>query len=178
MEKIIDGKYILLGRYFQDGEKKEPIRWKIIKNEEGVLTLISDLVMFNREYDEKYCNYKNSSLRKYINEVFVKDAFNSEELNLILDTALEEVIDKVYVPSLEELDKFDLIRYATPYAIENGISVGDNNAAYYWTRSQYKPSYREAHPREVCYVDCDGNPDFGMVWSDDVGVVLMMRIKI
>ena len=177
--EIIDEKYIYLGLYPQNGLSKEPIKWKIVNQKDDVLTVISDLVLFNMEYDTDYCNYESSSVRKYIINEFINDVFTKEELSMILDTKLEEVIDKVFVPALSELKQNDLIRMVTPNAILTGVSYDeDNNGGWYWTRTQYTPSYREPDKREVCMVSYDGKLDVSAVWATDVGVVLMMRVRL
>lgn len=76
---------------------KEPSKWVIIKREENILTLMPDKILINFMYDRYYSYYKESAVRKYIQEEFIPVAFTQEEIDMILPTQLEDVIDKVYI---------------------------------------------------------------------------------
>lgn len=96
----------------------------------------------------------------------------------------------MFIPSLAELKIFtrsELIRKVTPYAISHGAS---NYPAYtkkekefkdngwYWTRTPFKPSYDPQRSNNVWYASYRGSFEFRTVWGYDIGVVLMMRIKL
>ena len=100
--EIINNEYIMFGSYPQNGTEKEPIKWKIIKIEDNIVTLMSSKILTNFMYDRYYSEYKSSAIRKYIHEEFIPIAFTKDELDIILPTELEGVIDKVYIPSLED----------------------------------------------------------------------------
>ena len=104
---------------------KEPSKWVIIKREENILTLMPDKILINFIYDRYYSYYKDSAVRKYIQEEFIPVAFTQEEIDMILPTQLEDVIDKVYIQSIEELSNIsraERIRKITPYAYSNKAS--------------------------------------------------------
>ena len=188
--EIIDNKYILLGSYPQNGTENEPIKWQIIKKEHNVVTLITEKILINFMYDRLFSEYKGSAVRKYIYEEFIPKAFTEEELKMILPTQLEEVVDKVYVPTVEELKvltKEERIRKVTPYAQSNHASsypvtfksekhlLGNG---WYWTRTPYKPPYNPRCDREVWYVEYNGSFNARVTVGHDIGIVLMMRMEI
>jgi len=188
--KIVDDKYVFLGSYPQNSNLKEPIKWRILKKEENILTLITDVILFNDDFDINYSDYKRSKIRKIILEEFFPFAFNEEEQNLILETQLEDVIDKVYIPSLEDLNnltKEERIRKVTPYAVSKNASSypayskkdkAIEGNGWYWTRTPYKPPYDPTRFNHVYYVIYNGSIYERNVWGNDIGVVLMMRVKI
>lgn len=191
--KIIDEKYIYLGSYPQNGTEKEPIKWRIIKNEDGVLTVITDKIMLNMDYDTWYSNYKNSTVRKYINNNFIPFAFTQEEQSYILDTELEEVTDKVFIPSRADIKgvcRDELVKKVTPYARSKKASAYPDDETYefvsgsllhngwYWLRTPYTPPYDPTRSNEVYYIDYTGYISARVVYNgEDIGVVLMMRVK-
>ena len=189
--EIIDDKYIYLGSYPQNGTEPEPIRWQIINKENNIYTVMTEKILINFMYDRYYSEYKNSAVRKYINHEFVPSAFTYEELNLIIPTDLGcDVVDKVYVPTVEELScltKEERIRKVTPYAHSNNASsypvtykserhlLGNG---WYWTRTPYKPPYNPTCDREVWYVEYNGSFNARVTTGHDIGIVMFMRIKI
>lgn len=190
MERIIDDKYLILGSYPQNGTEKEPIKWRILKREENIFTVISDVILFNDDFDINYSDYENSKIRKIILNQFIPFAFSLEEQELILETELEGFKDKVYIPSLEEMkaiSREERIRKVTPYAISNKASnypaytkkelpLKDNG--WYWTRTPYKPPYDPTRYNHVWYISYNGSIEERNVWGYDIGVVLMMRVKL
>ena len=188
--KIIDEKYVFLGSYPQNGTVKEPIKWRIIKSEDNILTLITDTILFNDDFDIHYSDYERSKIRKIIHEDFIPYAFTEEELSCILETQLEGFNDKVYIPSLEEvkgISREERIRKVTPYAVSKKASsypaftkkekVLEGNG-WYWLRTPYKPPYDPHRPNHVYYISYSGSIEERNVWGYDIGVVLMIRIKI
>ena len=188
--KLIDDKYILFGAFPQNGTVKEPIRWNVLKKEDNIVTLITDKILINFMYDRLFSEYKNSAVRKYIHEQFIPIAFTEEELNMILPTQLEDVVDKVYVPSVDEikhLTKEERIKKITPYAYSNDASRYPVTYktekhlewnGWYWTRTPYKPPYNPRCDREVWYVEYNGSFNARVTVGHDIGIVMLIRIKI
>ena len=188
MLEIIDNKYVLIGRYPQSGTQSEPIKWRILKNEDGVLTLITDVILFNEDFDYKYSDYERSKLRKVILEKFIPIAFTEEELQIILETSFDGLSDKVFIPSLDEMKEIpreERIRKITAYAQSTGASgypvysrsdipLKDNG--WYWTRTPYKPPYDPTRAHHAWYISYSGSLEERAVWGHDIGVVLMMRV--
>ena len=191
MIDITQDNCIFCGSYPQNGTEPQPIKWRILHRQDDVLTVISDVILFNDDFDINYSNYKISKIRKLINNQFVPTAFTAEELAHILPTQLEEdVTDKVYLPSLEEIKlipRDERIRKVTPYAISTKASAYPaytkkelplKNNGWYWTRTPYKPPYDPTRYNHAWYVTYNGAIQSRNVWGYDIGVVLMMRVKI
>ena len=189
MLKIIDDKYIFLGSYPQNGTSDEPIKWRILKDEDNVLTVISDVILFNDDFDINYSDYDRSKIRKIILEDFIPHAFTTQEQEMLLEPQLETVKDKVFLPSVEELkglSRSERIRKVTPYARSKKASAYPvyskkdkelENNGWYWTRTPYKPPYDPHRPNHVYYISYCGSLEERNVWGYDIGVVLMMRVK-
>lgn len=98
IEYMTEREYVYYGWYFQndtngDGkadrnDKTSPIRWQIIEEEGEVLTLLSDKVL---DYMYLGSNWKNGSLRTWLNGEFYTNAFTDEERGAILQTHLTDV---------------------------------------------------------------------------------------
>ena len=114
---------IKLGQYWQSNNiEKEPIEWVALREEQDRIYVISKYCL---DY-VPYCNnrktrvWRDSSVRKWLNEVFVNEAFSSEEQECILcsdirtqaggwfgpewglDHGIGAVQDKIFLPSIAE----------------------------------------------------------------------------
>ena len=185
--KFIDDKYVYFGSFIQNSGEKEPIKWKIVNKEDNILTLIADVILYNMDFDIRHSDYSKSQIRKYLNNEFLNLAFCKEEQELIIETKLEDdVIDKVYLPSKEELVnkiRTELFKKTTLYAINNKASSCNEKCEYqgngwYWTRTPYKPPYDPNRSNHVWYVTYRGELNSRPVWGYDIGVVPMIRVKI
>ncbi len=88
----------------------KPIQWLVLK-EEGLATLvISRYPLLSHKFNENRNNgnrWDSSSLRKYLNNEFYKQAFNEEEKKRIVNAYLSSpngTKDDVFVLSKEEAD--------------------------------------------------------------------------
>ena len=188
--EIIDKNYIYLGSYPQNGTINEPIKWRILKQEDNILTVITDVILLNDEFDNKYSDYHKSKVRKLILEKFIPSAFTYEELELIIETELEECTDKVFIPSvmdIKHLSREERIRKVTPYAISTHAShypvyskkdLPLKYNGWYWTRTPYKPPYDPTRNHHAYYISYCGSLEERAVWGTDIGIVLMMRVKL
>lgn len=151
-----DGEYLLFGNYEQDGNTgngPEPIEWIVLDQNENGTLLLSRYILaaqpFNTE--EKEISWEDSSLRAWMNNDFLQEAFTEEEQALIRDTTLEnpdnsfynqgfggnDTVDKVFCLSVDDIEKYfeynywdeancighsqQLMALPTPYAEENGV---------------------------------------------------------
>lgn len=108
----------------------KPIRWKMINQEDGVYTLITEMIIDQSKFhssigtrvvDDKAIysnNYEHSAIREWLNEEFINKAFNVDELEFLLKTLIKNdgpttelnnnryasnnTTDKVYILSYEE----------------------------------------------------------------------------
>ena len=182
--------YVYFGAYPQDGTEKQPIKWRILKREGNILTLIADRILTNFMYDRYFSDYNDSALRKYIHDEFIPVAFTGEELQAILPTQLEGVVDKVFIPSVDEirhLSREDRIRKVTPFAYANKASTYPifskkekhlEGNGWYWTRTPYKPPYNPRNNRQIWYVEYNGALNFRVTVGHDIGIVPIIRIAI
>ena len=143
--------YIVFGHYEQDGNTengKEPIEWVILdENESGKLLIskyVLDCVPFNNKYED--VTWETCSLREWLNNDFLNEAFSKAEQTLIPKVHLKnsgvempggnDTEDQIFCLSLEEvakyyeveLDKYaffgfckELITLPTEYAKANGL---------------------------------------------------------
>ena len=188
--EIIEDKYIYLGSYPQNGTVNEPIKWRILKQENDILTVITDVILLNDDFDIRYSEYHKSKVRNLILNDFIPKAFTIEELSLIVETELEECTDKVFIPSVNDikhLSREERIRKVTPFAISTNAShypiYSKKNIAlkyngWYWTRTPYKPPYDPTRNHHVYYISYCGSLEERAVWGPDIGIVLMMRVKL
>ena len=148
-----EGDYIAFGAFEQDNDEsdgKEPIEWLVLAREEDKLLLISRYVLDYREnnsWDDRGTDtWPGSSLRRWLNETFLFEAFSEEEQALIQVTTVpaendpiyaengfswlaqpdgEDTEDKLFVFSVSEvIDYFgdtSMVTSPTPYAYQRGL---------------------------------------------------------
>ena len=68
--------------------KYEPIKWRVIKCENGEALLLSDIVLDKQKYNKrlKKVTWEKSTLRKWLNKKFMNRAFSSSEQEAIRTT--------------------------------------------------------------------------------------------
>lgn len=73
------------------------------------MTLVSEKAVDVVRYhtNKSYTAWRDSYLRKWLNNTFVSKAFNGTERNAIVDTVVEGSVDKAYI-----LSESELIQYA------------------------------------------------------------------
>lgn len=147
-QKIFD-KYdtVLFGMQKSDliGVFKQPIEWIILAKEKNKALLMTKYVIDCKAFDfvdienldriddsvkksYKSIAWETCSLRKWLNEEFVKNSFTHDEINNILDTTLEDTktVDKVFCLSEVEYKKyFDNGGY-----YERNRNIGDSHIYY------------------------------------------------
>lgn len=138
---------VLFGMQKSDsiGIFKQPIEWIILAKEKNKALLMTkyvidckafdfvDIENLNRIDDSVKDNYKNiawetCSLRKWLNEEFVKNSFTHDEIDNILDTTLEDTktVDKVFCLSEVEYKKF----FDNGGYYERNRNIGDSHIYY------------------------------------------------
>ena len=180
LEKIANkkvGKVVTFGKYMQN-KKDDPIEWIVIKNVAGEMTLLSKCVLdcmswTTLEKFDKNFDYKNSTVREFLNNEFYNTAFSSPEKKAIKLTSIDscrsdsrEVItwtidtetnqtttttdDYVYLLSKLEAEQIKtkfLEAKPTKYAVSKYFNHK------FWLRdsytSKYTVNYKSANQREV-----------------------------
>lgn len=122
--------------------KYEPIKWDIVKEENGKAILVADLILDSQPFDyegygEYSNNYAESTIRKWLNGTFYNTAFSEAEKEIILTTSVDnsvasmEHLDNPYF-CVDTYDKIFLLSYveaATYYTNDNErIKTGSNYA--------------------------------------------------
>lgn len=123
--------YITFGSYEQDGNienGKEPIEWMVVKDPNGTgFYLISRYVLDNKPLNsESNSDWRNSDLRKWLNNSFYSTAFTPIEQEMIKESFSGGVDSKVSLLSSGQHRTFFYLQKTgvpTPYAISNGIDV-------------------------------------------------------
>lgn len=152
------GDTVYFGAYEQDGNlnnDKEPIEWKVIEKQDGNLLLLSvyalDAKKFSGSSDEIY--WKDSEIRTWLNDSFMREAFSDDNRSLILQSSIicdyyledegtsiqesGEVFDNIFLFGLEDvmgyrLDDEILVCKTSEYVRKNGIRTG---ICCWWLRS-------------------------------------------
>lgn len=148
------GEYIKFGQYEQDNNLsngKEDIEWLILSKEHDRILIISKYALDYKSYNSLLVDvtWETSTLRQWLNETFLNDAFSKEEQSIIQKSTVlaeknryytevdagKDVNDKIFLLSMTELDQyFPSKRSArsaaclpTQYAIEHAIEQGKYN---------------------------------------------------
>ena len=118
------GSYVSFGGYEQDGNimnGQEPIEWEVLDIDEDRALLISQYILDYTVYDDQNVDttWEISSLRKWLNDVFLNTAFTSDEQSCIQSTHLinddnpiygtyggADTYDRVFCLSLVEIYKY------------------------------------------------------------------------
>lgn len=174
------GSICKFGSYWQNGETsngKKPIEWIILDTKGTSILLISKYALDSQAFDSSYSNFKweGCSLRKWLNETFLNNAFSTEEQKQIKNTTVSNdnnqyintwsynnTNDKVFLLSILEVNNYFRSDYArkcapTDYAIAQGastsssITVGGRSTCCWWLRSP------GIHPFCASYVNCNGS---------------------
>ena len=195
--KFANGKIIEPGKeyYF----KVEPIKWTILDSKDDDIFLACDEIIDINTFDLKTNNYETSSIRKYLNNEFIDNAFTFEEKGKIKDTLINvdsstfdefsnltvnsKCQDKVFLLSLEDIrnvnygfdesERFSLTRQkkGTDYALAKGMCQFDDKGWYYLRTSIIDEK------TGVNYVYFDGTIGVIDVYFKDGGIIPAIHIK-
>lgn len=153
------GQTVTLGRYEQDnntGNGPEPILWRVLEVNGEKMLLLSEYAIDAQPYNRFYTGvtWENCTLRNWLNNVFLYEAFNSSEQSSIAETSLSNssnpaygtdggrnTWDKIFVLSSQEAKKYfregaQLQCFATKYTNAMGVkrdpSVKDARRGDLW----------------------------------------------
>ncbi len=147
---------VKFGSYIQKANttEKEPIEWLVLDEMGDRKLLISRYCLDCHQFNPKHTEitWATSEIRKWLNEVFINDAFSAEEQTRIIETALhtpkndvyntpggKDTTDKVFFLDLAEAQKYFYVNNeracdSTPYARQQGAYVYAG-ASWWWLRS-------------------------------------------
>ena len=147
------GKDITFGSYEQDNNLangKEPIQWRVLAVEGDKALLIALCGLDVQKYNQKWkkLTYADSTIRTWLNQDFMKEAFTAEQQQKILSTKLSDVknakygtdwgkstTDKIFLLSRKEAEKYFATNdsrkcWPTEYAKARGAYMSSANATY------------------------------------------------
>ena len=143
------GDIIEFGSYYQDDlSRKTPIKWRVLDIQDGKALLISELLLdaqpYNKEVED--ITWENSSIRHWLNNEFINEAFTQSEQNKINLTYIynndnvkygtrggNNTQDKIFLLSLDEVNKYlpnekQRAIKVTTYAKKRGTNVCDDDS--------------------------------------------------
>ncbi len=173
LSKAKVGDTYTFGAYEQDNDTsngKEDIEWRVLAKEEGRILVISEYALDCQQYNTEGTDvtWETCSLRKWLNETFLKEAFSAEEQKMIPETKVtadknpsystdpgNDTTDKVFLLSISEAEKYfsddeDRKCVPTAYAIDRGaitssnFTKGGKATCRWWLRSPGFDSYYAA----------------------------------
>lgn len=143
-----------LGRYMQVVKGSEtPIEWIVVKKDSKKVLAISKYALLVKPYNNDWVStsWQKSSIRQYLNEVFVKEAFSDVEISVLCDSQViadknsryESVkqggntSDKVFLLSINEVDEIlGENRICKPtQVITDKIQTGEDGTCRWWLRT-------------------------------------------
>lgn len=175
------GDYVAFGNYEQDGDKgngTEPIEWLVLDAEEDNILILSRYVIEKKAFNEngKANGWAQSTIRKWLNEEFLKSAFADREIEKIgvskIDNpgstgyfkefgkktgtaAGKKTEDKVFLLSYEEVLKF-----FEPVKVEKfGFYVGKDLITTATGATGLKNECLSAYDYDNLYKDADWPED-------------------
>ena len=149
------GNTVSFGQYEQDNDLQngpEPIEWIVLDVQNGKSLLLSKYILNAVQFNEERKNvtWETSSLRSWLNESFINEAFNNIDQQAIIASIVDnsreqaydwsvggnDTVDKAFILNREELKLLAGIdgrtSKATPYAIQHGVNANDENGCSCW----------------------------------------------
>ena len=130
---------VTFGSYPQSdasGVNKEPIEWLVLDRQGNKALLLSKYILAFKNYHNEYVDitWENCSLRKWLNNDFMNQAFNANNQNQILTSNIinrnnielstyggNNTSDKIFILSLEDiLNYFKLTIFKSNYKMADG----------------------------------------------------------
>ncbi len=115
--------------------KVEPIRWRILEENNDIATIICDGIIANRPYDHEVNNYESSEIRAWLNSEFYKKAFNSFQQKSIMETVVDNSATSTgdsgsRFACNDTHDKIFLLSYKEATEREYGFTNGNDEYCY------------------------------------------------
>ena len=161
---------VWFGNYYQSDEKgqtKDPIKWRVLKKDGNDLYLMADKLLDVLPYGTtETTDWSDSTLRTWLNDTFINEAFNDTQKAAIVDTSYcdsdASIKDKIAIPSKAE----------ATLASEETVAAGDEEyctaAATVYSSKKLdieKDTYVEGSYwlRDVCETGYDESSDIAYV---------------
>lgn len=163
--KAIHHKSIIqFGEYYQEQDKsygKQPIEWIPLEwRADGTVLVVSSEILDCKEFDTDGKGYRQTweecSLRKWLNNEFISEAFSTEEQKLIKEIRVvnkdnrefctkggNDTLDRVFLLSMDEFQRYCIINdfycnnacRPTKYAKSQGARVSGSYGCEWWLRT-------------------------------------------
>ena len=172
------GDYITFGTYEQDGDTangQEDIEWLVLAKEDNKILVISKYALDCQPYNTEWAGvtWETCTLRKWLNETFIDDAFSAEEKSMILATTVtadrnsgfgtdpdNNTTDQIFLLSIAEANEYfnsndERMCAPTAYAKAQGPYTNDSYkvdgeaTCWWWLRS---PGYDQLRAARVSHV--------------------------
>ena len=188
------GDHIYFGKYYFEGKEKAEIMWDILDEKDGKALIITHYIIDGQPFFSGSNNYAESPIRKWLNNTFFNEAFNSSERLIIqlthVDNSLEstqtrscdylckDTYDKIFLLSCKEALNYyysntSRMTKCTPYAKSKWLETM-SYIGRWWLRSPCQFYY----PTKVFLVDHDGSIGGEFVDNRGVGVRPACWIKL
>lgn len=152
------GDTVTFGHYEQDDDASngpEPIEWIVLNADADARLLLAKYGLYPLAYekDADTATWETCSARKWLNDAFLRDAFDDDERAWIIEAALDnpdnpeygtdggsETRDRVFLLSIAELEALlpvqaDRVADATAYAKAQGAYISSNSHTWWRLRS-------------------------------------------
>ena len=178
------GDIIEFGAYEQDNDTsngKEPIEWQVLAKEDNKILVISKYALDAKPYNTEFENvtWETCSLRTWLNETFLDEAFSKAEKSMIQTTEVSAdknpdystdpgnaTKDKIFLLSIDEANKYFASNKSrrcvpTAYAIAKDAMTSDHYKVdgeaicCWWLRSLGN------YQNNAADVDCGGVNSYG-----------------
>ena len=189
------GEYIMWGTYEQDNDTtngEEEIEWLVLDKKGSKTLVISKLALDCQQYNymDTDITWEECTLRTWLNDEFLNDAFTDEEIAMIPTVTVPADVnpdyetdpgkntkDKVFILSETEAEQYlgtnDLRRCsASSYAIEHGAYDKNLGGCWWWLRSP------GSSQNQVGIVESDGRISSDSSHYNNVAVRPSMWIEI
>ena len=150
-----NGDLITFGKYKQNSDLPTDIEWQVLSVRDKKALVISKYGLDNKPINTEHIDstWETCSLRKWLNNEFLSEAFSDEEKALIPKvTVSEEKVpesktvpgnpteDRIFVLSVTEAEKYfksNVSRKCTPtdHAVSNGTRKNSSGLCCWWLRS-------------------------------------------
>lgn len=174
--------------HYEQCEGIEPIVWRVLERTDKGILLISQYAIDWKEYHWSYpkwnekIKWETCDLRKWLNQEFLKTAFNEAEQSLIVSTRFpadnkppfnappeNATTDKIFLLSISDVKKYfvseeDRIATSTTFAKKKRACKCDIDPCYWWLRSR---GHNYNFGIDPTYVDESGTIRDVMPWDND-----------
>ena len=165
---------------FEQSYPGEDISWIVLSSSSSTTVLLSEYCLECRRYDTKTNKWSKSSLRKWLNDKFLYEAFTEDERDALIMNSDD---DYVTIPTLGDVlnEQFGFINNAkaadesraavgTAYAINRGLWRNRLGQCSYFTRT---PTYDGI----INQVRTDGTIGEAAIDRENVGVRVLIYVK-